>query len=82
MLHPPADSPSARVSVAVKAHCIGSTVRSLSRKRSQRYGDVAAPSGCKGCQLSLFEQSRRLDAPLLLAQLQGVVVQDSPAGCV
>ena len=52
----------------MKAHCIGSTVRSLSRKRSQRYGDVLPPSGREGTQCILFKQSRPLDgSPLLLA---------------
>lgn len=65
-------------SAAPNAPCTCWMVRSLSRKISQLYDDVLAPSGLKGTQFSLLLQARtrRGQAPLTVSALAAVLHTD------
>ncbi|MDH1703013.1 MarR family winged helix-turn-helix transcriptional regulator [Comamonas terrigena] len=72
----PSSAPTATPS-APRARCTSFMARSLSRKISQFYDDMLAPSGLRGTQFNLLGQARRAkDGPLTVSRLAELLNTD------
>ena len=73
----PAPSSAPTAAPAPRARCTSFMARSLSRKISQFYDDMLAPSGLRGTQFNLLGQARRAkDGPLTVSRLAELLNTD------
>lgn len=73
----PAATPAPTAAPAPRARCTSFMARSLSRKISQFYDDMLAPSGLRGTQFNLLGQARRAkDGPLTVSRLAELLNTD------
>ena len=74
---PAAATPAPSSAPAPRARCTSFMARSLSRKISQFYDDMLAPSGLRGTQFNLLGQARRAkDGPLTVSRLAELLNTD------